>query len=157
VTNKSAGLLLYRLREPGPEVFLVHPGGPFWRGRDRGAWSIPKGEHEDREDGLTAGLREFREETGLEAPRVEWTSLGTIRQRGGKVVAAWAAAGDLDADTIRSNTFELEWPPGSGRQATFPEVDRAAWFDLPMARLRINAAQEPFIDRLEALLAAGSQ
>ncbi|HKF77985.1 MAG TPA: NUDIX domain-containing protein [Candidatus Dormibacteraeota bacterium] len=154
MTNTSAGLLLYRLRETGPQIFLVHPGGPFWRRRDEGAWSIPKGEHDDREEGLAAALREFREETGLEAPDVEWVGLGTIRQRGGKVVAAWAGACDLDAGSVRSNTFEMEWPPGSTKMATFPEVDRAEWFDLPAARRRINPGQLPFIERLAALLAA---
>lgn len=153
MASTSAGLLLYRLGEAGPQVFLVHPGGPFWSRRDEGAWSIPKGEHDDQEDGLAAALREFREETGLEAPDVEWVALGTIRQRGGKVVAAWAGAGDLDAAGVRSNTFELEWPPGSARRATFPEVDRAEWFDLPTARRRINPGQLPFLERLAALLA----
>src|SRR5262245_52398448 len=154
MAKQSAGLLLYRLREACPEVLLVHPGGPFWRGRDEGAWSIPKGEHADHEDGLAAALREFREETGTEAPDVAWTALGTVRQRGDKLVTAWAGAGDLDADGIRSGTFELEWPPGSGRTGMFPEVDRAAWFDLETARRRINAGQQPFIDRLAGLLAA---
>lgn len=151
--NQSAGLILYRLGQAGPEVFLVHPGGPFWRRRDQGAWSIPKGEHGEREDGLAAAVREFREETGLEAPDVEWRSLGSVRQRGGKVVAAWAGRGELDPDRVRSNTFELEWPPRSGRTATFPEVDRAGWFDLATARHLVNAGQVPFIDRLAALLA----
>jgi len=153
VANQSAGLILYRLGRTGPEVFLVHPGGPFWRRRDEGAWSIPKGEHGEEEDGLAAAEREFLEETGLEAPDVEWTSLGNVRQRGGKVVAAWAGRGELEPVRIRSNTFELEWPPRSGRTARFPEVDRAGWFDLATARRLINAGQVPFIDRLAALLA----
>lgn len=152
MAKQSAGLLVYRLRESGPEVLLVHPGGPLWSKRDLGVWSIPKGEYGDDEDALTAALREFREETGVAPPDLEWLSLGTVRQRGGKVVAAWAGAFDLDADSIRSNTFEMEWPPRSGRNAEFPEVDRAAWFDLAIARQRINPAQEPFLDRLVTLL-----
>lgn len=151
--NHSAGLLLYRGQGAGLEVFLVHPGGPFWQRRDLGAWSIPKGEYDDGEDGLAAAQREFSEETGLDAPTADWASLGTLRQRGGKTVAAWAGACDIDAAAVRSNTFELEWPPRSGRRVEFPEVDRAAWFDLPAARRRILASQEPFLDRLEALLA----
>lgn len=151
--KNSAGLLLYRRRRSELEVLLVHPGGPFWKKRDLGAWSIPKGEYEDGEDGLAAARREFGEETGLDVPTADWTSLGSLRQRGGKTVAAWAGACDLDPAAVRSNTFELEWPPRSGRRVEFPEVDRAAWFDLPAARRRILASQEPFLDRLEALLA----
>jgi predicted NUDIX family NTP pyrophosphohydrolase len=118
------------------------------------AWSIPKGEHEDYEHGLAAALREFHEETGMEAPQADWISLGTVRQRGGKTVAAWAGAGDLDPRAIHSSTFELEWPPGSGRRVDFPEVDRAAWFDLRAARRSILASQRPFVDRLLMLLDA---
>lgn len=148
----SAGLLLYRRRDAGAEVLLVHPGGPYWQKRDEGAWSIPKGEHGDQEDPLAAACREFAEETGCDAPDVAWVGLGSVRQRGGKVVAAWAGPGDLDPARIRSSTFELEWPPRSGRRLAFPEVDRAAWFDLATARRRINPGQLPFIDRLAALL-----
>jgi predicted NUDIX family NTP pyrophosphohydrolase len=149
VAKRSAGILLYR---DGPEVLLVHPGGPFWASKDAGAWSIPKGEHDDAEDAQACALREFAEETGSAPAPGELTDLGTVRQKSGKVVQAWALAGDLDADAIRSNTFELEWPPRSGRRQTFPEVDRAAWFPLEEARARINPAQAAFLDRL---LAAG--
>jgi predicted NUDIX family NTP pyrophosphohydrolase len=140
----SAGVLLHR---PGPEVLLVHPGGPFWAKKDLGAWSIPKGEIEPDEDPRTRALIEFAEETGttLDAPLRE---LGQIKQKGGKLVIAFAAEGDLDADAIVSNTFEMEWPPRSGRRQSFPEVDRAAWFDLDEARRRINPAQAPLLDEL---------
>ena len=148
MAKRSAGILLFR---PDPlEVLLVHPGGPFWAKKDLGAWSIPKGEHDDGEDGLDAALREFREETGAELEAGELTDLGSIKQRGGKVVQAWAAEGDLDADSVRSNTFTMEWPPRSGTMREFPEVDRAAWFSLEEARERINPAQAEFLDRLSA-------
>lgn len=146
--------MLYRQHDAGVEVLLVHPGGPYWQKRDEGAWSIPKGEHDEGEDPLAAACREFREETGCDLPDVEWADLGTVRQRGGKVVAAWAGPADLDPSRIRSDTFELEWPPRSGRRLAFPEVDRAAWFDLATARRRINPGQMPFIDRLAALLSS---
>jgi predicted NUDIX family NTP pyrophosphohydrolase len=140
----SAGILLVR---PGPEVLLVHPGGPFWAKKDLGAWSIPKGEVEPGEDPRARALIEFTEETGMTLD-VELRELGEIKQKGGKIVVAFSAEGDLDADAIVSNTFELEWPPRSGRRATFPEVDRAAWFGLDEARERINPAQAAFLDRL---------
>ena len=132
------------------EVLLIHPGGPFWKRRDDGAWSIPKGEIEPGETPLDVARREFHEELGAEPPDGELRPLGSVRQAGGKVVHAWAAAGDLDAERITSMTFEMEWPPRSGRRATFPEVDRAAWFDLQTARRKILDAQRSFIDRLEA-------
>jgi predicted NUDIX family NTP pyrophosphohydrolase len=140
----SAGILLHR---PGPEVLLVHPGGPFWAKKDLGAWSIPKGELEPGEEPRARALIEFAEETGtmLDA---ELRELGEIRQKGGKLVIAFAAEGDLDADAIVSNTFEMEWPPRSGRRATFPEVDRAQWFTLDEARERINPAQAALLDQL---------
>jgi predicted NUDIX family NTP pyrophosphohydrolase len=141
----SAGILLHR---QGPEVLLVHPGGPFWQRKDLGAWSIPKGEIEPGEEPRARALIEFAEETGTDLGDVELRELGEIRQKGGKVVIAFAAEGDLDADAIVSNTFEMEWPPRSGRQATFPEVDRAAWFTLDEARERINPAQARLLDRL---------
>lgn len=147
MARRSAGIVLYR-NALTLEVLLVHPGGPFWAKKDLGAWSIPKGEHDDGEDGLACALREFREETGADLEAGELTDLGTIKQRGGKVVQAWAAAGDLDAEAIRSNTFTLEWPPRSGNRQEFPEVDRAAWFGLEEARARINPAQAEFLDRL---------
>ena len=148
MAKRSAGILLHR--NGASEVLLVHPGGPFWAKKDLGAWSIPKGEHDDGEDGLDAALREFREETGAELEAGELTDLGSIKQRGGKVVQAWAAEGDLDAAAVRSNTFTMEWPPRSGTMREFPEVDRAAWFSLEEARERINPAQAEFLDRLSA-------
>jgi predicted NUDIX family NTP pyrophosphohydrolase len=151
----SAGLLLYRQTTGPIEVLLVHPGGPLWAKRDLGAWSIPKGEIDRGEDPLTAALREFREELGSEA-RVDvdqLVELGTVRQTGGKVVAAWAGAGDVDTETLASNRFEMEWPPRSGRTATFPEVDRAQWFDLVTARSKIVPAQAAFLERLLVSLA----
>ncbi len=149
----SAGILLHRETGDGLEVLLVHPGGPFWARRDAGAWSIPKGEYSSDEDPLEAARREFAEELGSAAPAGEPADLGEIRQRSGKVVHAWALAGDVDTTQIQSNTFTLEWPPRSGRTSEFPEVDRAAWFDLDRAREKINPAQAAFLDRL--LTAAG--
>jgi predicted NUDIX family NTP pyrophosphohydrolase len=144
---QSAGILLFRRSPTGTEVLLVHPGGPFWARRDEGAWSIPKGEHTDGERALDAARREFEEETGSPAPE-SLVELGEVRQKSGKRVQAWAGEGDLDAGAIRSTTFELEWPPRSGRMQTFPEVDRAAWFALDEARRRLLPAQVPFVDRL---------
>jgi predicted NUDIX family NTP pyrophosphohydrolase len=145
---RSAGILLYRHTDAGPEVLLVHPGGPFWARRDVGAWSIPKGEHDEGEDPIDAARREFAEETGSGLALEDLVALGEVRQRSGKRVAAWAAAGELDPASVRSNTFELEWPPRSGRTQTFPEVDRAEWFGLEEARRRLLPAQAEFIDRL---------
>ena len=149
---QSAGLLLHRVREGKPEVLLVHPGGPFWKKRDEGAWSIPKGEIEPDETPIEVARREFREELGSDAPDGELIPLGSIRQAGGKVVHAWAARGDLDPGSISSMTFEMEWPPRSGRRQPFPEVDRAGWFDLEQARRKILDGQRTFIDRLEETL-----
>jgi predicted NUDIX family NTP pyrophosphohydrolase len=149
---QSAGLLLYRQRDGKPEVLLVHPGGPFWQKRDDGAWSIPKGEIVENETGIDVARREFQEELGTAAPDGELTSLGTVQQAGGKVVQAWAVPGDLDVTRTTSNTFELEWPPRSGRIQQFPEVDRAGWFDLDTARRKLLPAQGAFIDRLEEQL-----
>src|SRR5579871_2523409 len=145
----SAGLLVYR-RTPrrGVEFLLVHPGGPFWRNKDAGAWSIPKGEYGPRENAEAAARREFSEELGVELTQ-EIFPLGEIRQRGGKIVTAFAVETDLDADKIESNRFEMEWPPRSGRRQTFPEVDRAGWFELAAARAKINEAQQTLLDRLE--------
>jgi predicted NUDIX family NTP pyrophosphohydrolase len=148
VPRQSAGILLYRLTGGAPEVLLVHPGGPFWARKDAGAWSIPKGEYDDTEDPLVCALREFEEETGTALDPKEPAELGSIRQRSGKLVSAWAAEGDLDADSIRSNTFTMEWPPRSGTMAAFPEVDRAGWFGLDEAREKLNPAQAEFVDRL---------
>lgn len=148
MAKTSAGILLYRVGE-GIEVLLVHPGGPYWANRTEGAWSIPKGEYDpDSEDGLAAAIREFAEELGSPPPVGEYIALGDVTQRAGKVVSAWAVEGDLDAASIVSNTFEIEWPPGSGRTEEFPEIDRAEWFDLDVARAAINPAQSTFLDRL---------
>ena len=147
--KESAGLLLYRTRDGRPEVLLVHPGGPFWRRRDEGAWSIPKGEIEPGETPAEVARREFHEELGQWPPDGELTPLGSIRQAGGKVVHAWAAEGDFDIERVESVSFELEWPPRSGRTQQFPEVDKAGWFDLDAGRRMVLAAQKTFIDRLE--------
>jgi predicted NUDIX family NTP pyrophosphohydrolase len=144
---RSAGILMYRRRGEDLEVLLVHPGGPFWRGKDFGAWSIPKGEWEPGEDAEAAARREFAEELGV-MPTGELQPVGEVRQSGGKRVVAFALEGDLDADAIRSNEFELEWPPRSGRVQKFPEVDRAAWFALPVARAKMIAGQRPLLDLL---------
>jgi len=146
---KSAGLVLYRRRDGSLEVLLVHPGGPFWQRRDEGVWSIPKGEFGENEVGIDVARREFQEELGTAAPEGDATPLGEVRQAGGKVVHAWALPGDLDVTKTTSNTFEIEWPPRSGKLQTFPEVDRAAWFDLDRARRKLLPAQRAFIDRLE--------
>jgi predicted NUDIX family NTP pyrophosphohydrolase len=145
--NRSAGILLFRRTAGVLEVLLAHPGGPFWARKDVGAWTLPKGIVEEGEDPLAAALREFEEEIGTR-PTGEPIPLGSIRQRGGKHVLAWACEGDLDADAIRSNIARLEWPRGSGRFVDFPEVDRAAWFSLDHARERINPAQAALLDRL---------
>jgi predicted NUDIX family NTP pyrophosphohydrolase len=148
VAKRSAGILLFRIVGGAPEVLLVHPGGPFWARRDAGAWSIPKGEYEDGDDPREAALREFSEETGGDLPPIELVDLGSVKQKGGKLVSAWAAEGDLDADAVRSNTFTTEWPPRSGRTAEFPEIDRAGWFGVDAAREKIIEAQAEFLDRL---------
>lgn len=151
-TRRAAGLVLYRRGAAGIEVLLAHPGGPFFASRDAGHWSIPKGEPDGDEPLEAVALREFAEETGHAPPSGPRLELGSIRQKGGKVVHAWAVEGDLDPATAHSNTFELVWPPGSGRYITVPEIDRVAWFDLDEARRRIKAAQIPLLDRLEAHL-----
>ena len=151
MTTTSAGLLLYRRTARGPQVLLVHPGGPFWVRKDLGAWSIPKGEAAAGEELLATAWREFREETGFAIDGAA-LALGHTRQRSGKVVHAWAVEGDADPGALHSNTFQIEWPPGSGRIRAFPEVDRAAWFDLPEARRRIAPAQAVFLDTLAAAL-----
>ena len=148
MARRSAGILLYRLTGEGPEVLLVHPGGPFWAKRDDGAWSIPKGEYGEDDDPLASALREFEEETGTPLEPGELVELGSVKQKSGKVVVAWAIRGDLDADAIHSNTFAMEWPPRSGRTAEFPEVDRAGWFDPSAARRKLVEAQAAFVDRL---------
>ena len=149
----SAGVLLYRRRDCGLEVFLVHPGGPFWKEKDLGAWSIPKGEHSSAEDPLVAAKREFLEETGFELCEGSVQTLNEVKLTSGKVVRAWAIEGDCDASAIQSNPFSMEWPPRSGRMREFPEVDRAEWFTLETARGKIHTAQRPFLDRLVELVA----
>jgi predicted NUDIX family NTP pyrophosphohydrolase len=147
----SAGLLVYRLREGAVEVFLVHPGGPLWAHRDEGAWSIPKGEFDERsEDPLTAAQREFREETAISISG-QFRALAPVRQAGGKLVRAWSVEGDLDAAAIRSNHFTLEWPPRSGRLRRYAEIDRAGWFTLPEARRKLNEGQLDLLDQLAAM------
>jgi predicted NUDIX family NTP pyrophosphohydrolase len=152
MSRRSAGLLIYRLRESGPEVLLVHPGGPLWAQRDTNAWSLPKGEYTDAEEPLAAACREFREETGFEVPAGTPVALTPLRQPSGKLVSAWALEGDVDAAALRSNLFTLEWPPKSGRQQQFPEVDRGEWFDLVTARDKIARGQAGFLQQLEALI-----
>jgi predicted NUDIX family NTP pyrophosphohydrolase len=152
VAKRSAGILVYRVRGGAVEVLLVHPGGPFWAKKDLGAWSVPKGEYDQGDDPLAVALREFEEETGRQPPREHLVALGEIRQRGGKVLTVWAARGDLDTRAITSNTFTMQWPPRSGRQQEFPEVDRAEWFDPETARGKLLAAQGELIDRLLATL-----
>lgn len=151
----SAGVLLWRRYEDRVEVLLAHQGGPFWVKKDLGHWTIPKGEAEPGEEFVAVALREFAEETGHEVPDAPLLHLGEIRQKSGKLVLAWAAEGDLDPATAVSNTFDMEWPPHSGRIQAFPEIDRVEWFDLEEARRRLKAAQVPFLDRLTAALAAG--
>lgn len=150
MAKKSAGIVLWKRAAGELRVLLVHPGGPFWKSKDLGAWTIPKGEYDDSEDALAAAKREFAEELG-ELPHGEMTLLGEIRQKAGKVVTGFALEGDFDAATFKSNTFEIEWPPKSGKRATFPEIDRAEWFGVDAAREKINPAQRALIDRLEAL------
>jgi predicted NUDIX family NTP pyrophosphohydrolase len=152
-SRRSAGILLHRRRGDQLEVLLVHPGGPLWARRDEGAWSIPKGEYDEVQEPLAAARREFEEELGSAPPDTEAADLGEVRQKSGKFVRAWAIAGDFDPATAVSNTFELEWPPRSGRRIEVPEVDRAEWFSLDAAREKINGAQVALLDRLAELLA----
>lgn len=149
----SAGILLYRYRDRCLEVLLVHPGGPYWSGKDLGAWSIPKGLFEADEDALVAARREFHEETGFD-PDGDFLSLGKAKQPSGKIVHAWALQGDLDVDRIVSNTFTMEWPPHSGKIEGFPEVDRGEWFDLEAARVKITKGQRPLLERLVSMTAS---
>ena len=143
--RRSAGIVLYRVGDGGLEVLLVHPGGPFWAKKNLGAWSIPKGEYEPDEDPQACALREFEEETGTRLPADALVELGAVVQKGGKEVTAWAARGDLDAAAVRSNSFEMEWPRGSGIRATFPEVDKADWFDGETALRKVHKGQQPIL------------
>ncbi|HET9457096.1 MAG TPA: NUDIX domain-containing protein [Candidatus Limnocylindrales bacterium] len=151
-SRTSAGILLYRRSSSGVEVLLAHPGGPYFTRRDEGHWTIPKGEVDPGEDLLAVARREFEEETGIPTPDGQPVALGSIVQKGGKVVHAWAIQGDLDPAVAASNTFTIEWPPGSGRRREFPEIDRVAWFDPAEARRRLKPTQVPLVERLEAEL-----
>ena len=151
--KRSAGVLAYRRKAGGLEVFLVHPGGPFWARKDLGAWSVPKGEYREGEEPLDAARREFHEETGF-GVEGELLALGELRQAGGKIVTAWAMEADFDPSRLASNLCRIEWPPKSGRRVEFPEVDRGAWFPIPEARNRILKSQQPFLHRLCLALAA---
>lgn len=148
--KRSAGIVLWRRLDSGAvEVFLGHMGGPYWARKDAGTWTIPKGEIEPGEEPLDVARREFCEEVGSPVPSGDLIDLGEVRQAGGKTVLAWAVEGDLDASTTASNTFELEWPPKSGRMQSFPEIDRAAWFDLATAAEKIVVGQRTFLERLQ--------
>lgn len=154
--SKSAGIVAFRKKRRRIEVLLVHPGGPFWRNKDLGAWSIPKGEYDASDDPEDVARREFREELGIEMTE-DLLPLGEIRQRGGKMVKAFAVEMDIDVENIQSNAFEIEWPPRSGRRQAFPEIDRAEWFDLAAARTKINEAQRTLLERLETIVADGAK
>lgn len=152
--KKSAGILWYRFQNNQYEVFLVHPGGPYWAKKDLGTWSIPKGEFEENEDALSAAKREMQEETGIhpELHASEYIELEPVRQQSGKVVFAWAARGDFDHSFIKSNLFEMEWPPKSGKAASFPEADRAGWFTIGVSKKKIVTGQVALITQLEVML-----
>lgn len=154
--RRSAGLLLHRHGSRGLEVLLVHPGGPLWASKDDGAWTVPKGEYAEGEDEAQTAEREFTEELGAAPPPGPRLDLGEVRQAGGKWTRLWAAAGDLDVSSVRSNTFDMEWPPRSGRQATFPEIDRAGWFTLEEARVKLLPSLVPFLDRLVERFGGGA-
>ena len=151
MAKQSAGVLLFRMKREQLEVFLVHPGGPFWIKKDAGAWSIPKGEIETGEEALQVAIREFKEETGQEIEG-SFSELQPVKQKAGKIIKAWAVEGDIDENTIVSNTFEIEWPPGSGKKKIFPEVDKAQWFSLTEASEKINPGQLPLIEELQQII-----
>ena len=150
--KQSAGILVYRLRAGGLDVLLVHPGGPFWAKKDDGAWFIPKGEINPDEEPQAAAYREFREEVGVEPPAGEPLDLGTVKNKGGKLIYGWALGGDLDLTGFHSNTFELEWPPRSGKKREFPEVDQAKYFSVDEALVKMHPAELPLVERLLRLL-----
>lgn len=154
--KNSAGILLYEIRDGRIEILLVHPGGPFWAKKDEGAWFVVKGEVEANEDPLEAAKREFFEELGVQAPEGDFIDLGTVKHKSGKLVHAWAIEGTVDVSRVKSNTFTLEWPPKSGKQREFPEVDRARFFDLPEASRMMHATESQFIPRLVDALALSS-
>jgi predicted NUDIX family NTP pyrophosphohydrolase len=149
--KRSAGLLLYRFKNGTPQYFLVHPGGPFWKKKDIGAWSIPKGEVEENEDHLKAAIREMKEETGIsiQISKERFMVLPEVKQNPGKVISAWAAEADFDNSSIKSNSFEIEWPPKSGKKQYFPEVDKAGWFSFEEARKKILPGQIPLLEKLQ--------
>lgn len=149
--KQAAGILLFRRGPSGLQVLLAHPGGPLWARKDAGAWTLPKGQFTDGERPLDAARREFEEEMGSAPAGASFHELGTLKQPSGKIIHAWAAESDFDVTTVKSNLFEMEWPPKSGRMAAFPEVDRACWFSIAEARLKILKGQAPFLDRLLAL------
>ena len=151
MVKKSAGILLYRFTNRSLEIFLIHPGGPFWKNKDPGAWAIPKGEFTDDEEPLEAAKREFKEETGFDAPG-KFIELTPLKQKSGKIIYAWAAEGNIDAAKIHSNSFEMEWPPKSGKKQKFPEADKANWFSIKIAKEKIIPGQLKFIDELIAHL-----
>jgi len=153
--KQSAGIILFKIKGDNLQVFLVHPGGPFWTKKDEGAWSIPKGECVEYEDPLAAARREFEEETGAEPPSGEAIALDAVRQPSGKIVHAWAMRGEFDPSQLKSNTFSMEWPPGSRRQSEFPEVDQAEWFGWEKALSKIQSGQRPILDQLRRALEAG--
>ena len=150
MTKRSAGILMYRGAGPALELLLVHPGGPFWAKKDQGAWSIPKGEYGEDEEPLACAIREFEEELGSPLPQGAYLELGALVQPSRKMVVAYAIEGEFDPARLKSNHFEMEWPPRSGRRQSFPEVDRAQWFSVAEARVKIQPGQAPFIDRLLA-------
>ena len=151
MTKQSAGVLLYKISNRVLTVFLIHPGGPFFKNKDAGSWSIPKGEFLDDEDALKAAIREFKEETGFDV-NGNFNPLDPVKLKSGKIVHAWALAGDIDATKVISNTFELQWPPSSGKFQFFPEVDKGQWFTVDEARVKINPAQFAFIEQLQGIL-----
>lgn len=151
MSKKSAGILLYRFKKENLEIFLAHPGGPFWKNKDAGAWSIPKGEFDDNEEPLDAAIREMKEETGLTL-KGNFIELTPVKQKSGKLVYAWALEHDIDPSEIKSNEFEMEWPPKSGKKKSFPEIDKAEWFDLTMAKDKILGAQWPLVEELRKKL-----
>lgn len=149
----SAGILVYHFKAEGAlQVLLVHPGGPFWKNKDEGAWSIPKGEYVQGEDALLVAKREFKEETGIELPAGEFKPLKAVKIKSGKLISAWAIRAELDLTLFQSNQFEMEWPPRSGRRQFFPEVDKAEWFTLEDAKIKINAGQVAFLDQLSEII-----
>ena len=151
MSKRSAGILLYRTIKKQLQVFLVHPGGPFWKNKDIGAWSIPKGEFDEDEDPLVAAKREFEEELGFKAPAVNYHPLNPVKQKSGKMVFAFTAEADIDVSNFKSNHIEIEWPPRSGKKISIPEVDKAEWFPIDIAREKINPAQQSLLNELQAL------